>query len=323
MTHATGREDTRADSRAPLACWSPSPLPLSMHLPLGTEYTDTLRLHPMPSHTQDNVEQLLHVGDMYDMAVVRGYCVTFLTIHIPSLGLEVPLPSPKNLLRAATLVLKYGSLPDMTTCRTIVLSALQRALSPLSDAQSEAVLTCSGNHPAWSSKQLTPKYHCAYCKMDRERGASVPEKAKAAMRALQLVQRLVGQPDFHNVVSAEVQVRTSGSPRGPSCTHASSCVCRTTPKSYLNAKNYTPIKTRHNGPFLTPCTGPPPLSSMQHIQARPEPHCFLPSLAFPWPRCSVACCSSSMCLSVTLLSPDILSNVGILASTCTPPKVKT
>ncbi len=172
--------------------------------------------------TQDNVELLLRLSSSYSIPVVRGYCLNFFALNSSSLGLDQPLHSPKNVLRAATLVREYDSLQDtaihllmrppyMPACSATVITALQHALSPLASALSDGAMSCPCEIHEFFRKtpvHVKPEYHCPDCKFHFEKDPGAEAAAQAARSVLELVQQHASSGCFHILVSAEVQVRT-------------------------------------------------------------------------------------------------------------------
>ncbi|KAG2497101.1 hypothetical protein HYH03_004692 [Edaphochlamys debaryana] len=78
----------------------------------------------------ENVESVLKLADKYDMNVLRLVCVGFLGCRQHELSLGEPLPSPKNLLAAASLVDQYCSRqPELQPLTEGVTGTAKRALS--------------------------------------------------------------------------------------------------------------------------------------------------------------------------------------------------
>lgn len=142
------------------------------------------------------------------MALVRGYGVTFLSSNSTAVGLAAPLRSLKNVLRAATLVFKYCSTQDLTSYRTVISTALQNALSPLANAESEGLMSCPRGcfRKTIGRPHIKPQYHCSQCQDTFGRDSGASAKAQAARDAVKHLQAHLSNPEYHHLVSAEVQV---------------------------------------------------------------------------------------------------------------------
>ncbi len=88
------------------------------------------------NNPQDNVEPLLVFADKYDMTVVRGRCCQFLSSSASSISqmdlIMAPLESPRNLLRAASLVCTYGGdREELAAYRGVVMGAVKSCMATL------------------------------------------------------------------------------------------------------------------------------------------------------------------------------------------------
>ncbi|KAG2485279.1 hypothetical protein HYH03_015954 [Edaphochlamys debaryana] len=120
------------------------PLPTAAELRLEEDDAKTwaaaLRLlepkeHPeAPALSAANLESVLVLADKYDMAAVRCICVGFMGSHMTGTGLDPPLTSPINILRAATLIERYCAQPELKPHTAPVLSVLERALTSADDS---------------------------------------------------------------------------------------------------------------------------------------------------------------------------------------------
>ncbi len=133
---------------------------------------------------QDNVEPLLRLADKYDMAVVRGHCAHYLSLNTFFMGLGEPLDSPKNTLRAASLVDSLASKPELLPYRTGVLNSLQFQLWPITTA------SCA--------KKAVP------VKGQKDLGT---EQLQAVRGHLE---RWLGDARYKTLITADVQVRVYG-----------------------------------------------------------------------------------------------------------------
>ncbi|KXZ54632.1 hypothetical protein GPECTOR_4g697 [Gonium pectorale] len=66
-----------------------------------------LSVNPLDFISWDNLDGVLQLADKYDMQAERDLGATFLILNAQSLSLDPPLSSPKNLLKAASLVERY------------------------------------------------------------------------------------------------------------------------------------------------------------------------------------------------------------------------
>ncbi|KXZ54633.1 hypothetical protein GPECTOR_4g698 [Gonium pectorale] len=81
---------------------------------------------PVELITWDNLKGVWQLADKYNMRIVHGFCATFLAVNVPCLSLDEPLSSPKNLLKAASMVEQYGGgVPEPG----LVAGAVQRAMN--------------------------------------------------------------------------------------------------------------------------------------------------------------------------------------------------
>ncbi|KXZ42403.1 hypothetical protein GPECTOR_151g44 [Gonium pectorale] len=87
--------------------------------------------YPLELVNWDNVEDLMHLADKYDMPVVGAACWDYISRNKESLTLDAPLTSPKNLLRAATLYDQYSSGGNAPGCTCVSWQQQQwRAAAP-------------------------------------------------------------------------------------------------------------------------------------------------------------------------------------------------
>ncbi|GFR46962.1 hypothetical protein Agub_g8614 [Astrephomene gubernaculifera] len=106
----------------------------------------SLQVYPMDVVNWDNVERLLVLADKYDMTLVRHTCADFLArkSSVGELSMNQPLTSPRNPLRAVSLVDSYCSgIASLQTLHTAVHKALDTALAPLTVPLLKSKQTCA------------------------------------------------------------------------------------------------------------------------------------------------------------------------------------
>ncbi|KAG2500331.1 hypothetical protein HYH03_001907 [Edaphochlamys debaryana] len=117
-----------------------------------------LKFYPRTLVTWDNLEALLRLAEKYDMAVVKGYATDFMARKASAMSLKEPLVSPRNPLRAATLVGTFCCTPELKPFTSVVEAAVDSALASLRSAPGDPAVVGS---LADSLKPLLedPKYH--------------------------------------------------------------------------------------------------------------------------------------------------------------------
>ncbi len=141
------------------------------------------------------------LADKYDMAYVRSLCCHFLSTHMSTGGLNQPLASAQNPLRATSLVYLYGSKAESPgVYRQAAMSALEGLLAQLFDNTSNCS-TCD--------KMVKPCRHCK-CSTEYSTYPSFPVQLYTTNRALCLrLSALVKDAQYPDLVVREVQVRAT------------------------------------------------------------------------------------------------------------------
>ncbi len=156
------------------------------------------------------MERLLRLADKYDMSVVRGYCAHFLALSTAGMGLGEPLDSPKNTLRAASLIcLCDGNRPELKPYRTSILTAVQDALSPISGTP------CSSTHSQQPFKagQRCPgcTYGALYCNHNCSQTTATNHRSSPAFTTAHAhLTSWLNDQRYMDLVAGEVQVRRVG-----------------------------------------------------------------------------------------------------------------